>query len=248
MRERVQTGIKGLDGMLKGGIPAGNQIIVAGGPGTGKTLMSFEYLYKNALAGNICIFFSLEEDTRMIIENAKEAFKDMTEMERLMAEKKLIIHGSDQATSLVQKANKEVGTFVYTFTTTIADIESMIAETGATRVVVDSVSIMKLFTKDANEYRGLSGRLVSTLRKLGVTSILTMEIDTPEKEKLQFQPEFFIYDGIVIMYLSRGIDENRVPTVEIIKMRGTEHSFATVPYEITASGISMLLLPAQKEG
>ena len=242
-RERIETGISGLDQMLNGGIPNSNQVVLAGGPGTGKTLLCLEYLYKNALNGNISILFSLEEDTKMILENAKQAFADFSELDRLMEEKKLIIHGSDQASSLIQK-DKQGN--IFTFTTTIADIESLIIEHGANRVAIDSVSVLKLFVKDPFEYRNVSNALVSMLRKQGITSLLTMEIDTPEKQRLIFEPEFFIYDGIIIMYLSGGPEENRVPTIEIIKMRGTKHSFSTVPYEITPKGMNLLLIPEKE--
>ena len=48
---RIKSGIEGLDSMLDGGIPEHNQTIIAGGPGAGKTLLSFEILYRNAKAG-----------------------------------------------------------------------------------------------------------------------------------------------------------------------------------------------------
>ncbi len=243
MRERVLTGIDGLDKMLNGGIPKFNQVVIAGGPGTGKTLLCLEYLYKNALAGETCILFSLEEESKMILENMKEAYGQFSEIDRLIAEHKLIIKGTDQASSLIQKDKKGN---IFTFTTTIADIESVIIEYSATRVAIDSVSVMKLFVKDPFEYRSVSTSLVTMLRKQNVTSLLSMEIETPEKEKLIFEPEFFIYDGIIVMYLSGAVEENRVPTVEIIKMRGTPHSFSTVPYEITANGINLLLIPRRE--
>ena len=243
MRERVSTGIEGLDKMLNGGIPKFNQVVIAGGPGTGKTLLCLEYLYKSALAGETCILFSLEEESKMILENMKEAYGQFSEIDRLIAEHKLIIKGTDQASSLIQKDKKGN---IFTFTTTIADIESVIIEYSATRVAIDSVSVMKLFVKDPFEYRSVSTSLVTMLRKQNVTSLLSMEIETPEKEKLIFEPEFFIYDGIIVMYLSGAVEENRVPTVEIIKMRGTPHSFSTVPYEITASGINLLLIPRRE--
>ena len=240
MRERVLTGIEGLDKMLNGGIPSSNQVVLAGGPGTGKTMLCLEFLYNQALAGKTSILFSLEEDSSMILSNMKEAYSQFTEIDRLIQEGKLIIKGTDQATSLIQKDKKGN---IYTFTTTIADIETAVAESNAKAVAIDSISVMKLFVKDPFEYRSVSTSLVTMLRKQGVTSLLTMEIETPEKDRLLFEPEFFIYDGIIVMYLSGGQEENRVPTIEVIKMRGTPHSFSTVPYEITPQGINLLLIP-----
>lgn len=239
-REKVSSGIAGLDKMLNGGLPKSNQVVIAGGPGTGKTLLCLEYLYRGALSGETSILFSLEEETSMIVANMKEAFPQFTEMDRLIAEGKLVIKGTDQASSLIQKDKKGN---VFTFTTTIADIESAVIEHGASKVAIDSISVMKLFVKDPFEYRSVSTALVAMLRKQNITALLTMEIETSEKERLTFEPEFFVYDGIIILYLSGVQEENRVPTIEVIKMRGTQHSFATVPYEITSNGINLLLIP-----
>ena len=47
----IKTGIEGLDDLIGGGIPFANQVVLAGGPGAGKTLLSFEILYRNAKVG-----------------------------------------------------------------------------------------------------------------------------------------------------------------------------------------------------
>lgn len=46
--QTIQTGISGLDRILFGGIPDGNLILVEGGPGSGKTLMGTEFIYRGA--------------------------------------------------------------------------------------------------------------------------------------------------------------------------------------------------------
>jgi len=42
--ERVKTGVPGLDDILHGGIPRRNIVLISGGPGTGKTIMSQQFL------------------------------------------------------------------------------------------------------------------------------------------------------------------------------------------------------------
>jgi len=49
--ELVKTGIQGFDTMIQGGIPQGHNILIAGGPGTGKTSFAMEFLYRGALNG-----------------------------------------------------------------------------------------------------------------------------------------------------------------------------------------------------
>ena len=41
--ERISTGISGLDALIEGGIPKGFAVLIAGNPGTGKTVLSFSF-------------------------------------------------------------------------------------------------------------------------------------------------------------------------------------------------------------
>jgi len=42
--ERVQTGIKGFDGLIEGGFPKSSAILLSGTPATGKTIFALQYL------------------------------------------------------------------------------------------------------------------------------------------------------------------------------------------------------------
>ena len=70
--------------ILGGGIPEGNQVILAGGPGAGKTLFCMAFLYKNAQQGLDSAMISFEETKEEIIRNSKEAFPDFIELDQLI--------------------------------------------------------------------------------------------------------------------------------------------------------------------
>ena len=57
----IHTGIKGFDNLIVNGIPEGSNIIIAGGPGCGKTIFCLQTLYNLACQGNDCIYLSMEE-------------------------------------------------------------------------------------------------------------------------------------------------------------------------------------------
>jgi len=233
MVDLVSTGISGLDAMLYGGIPKDNQVIVAGGPGAGKTLMAFEFLYRNAKAGDTSLFFSLEEDPKRIINNAKSAFPEFRDIDRVIESKKLIVTGSD-ITSIALKEDP-----AFEFGRLIADIEEEIEGSNATRAVLDSSSALELIVRDPTAYRRSMWALVANFRRLGVTSILTSEIHSPDRSRLAFRPEHFIFDGMVVLYQG-GEEARRVQSLEVIKMRGYKHSFVTAPYDITPRGFKVL--------
>ncbi len=230
----IETGISGLDSMLYGGVPKDNQIILAGGPGAGKTLLAFEFIYKGAKMGETGIFFALEEDPKKIIQNAKEAFSEFTDIDDLIKSGKIIIDGNKMISAAFQGA----GQSDVEFGSIVSSIEDTIVKNHATRAVLDSSSALELVIRDPQIYRRSMWALAANFRRLGVTSLLTAEIQNPDRKDLIFKPEHFIFDGMIIMYLS-GDESRRIRALEIIKMRGHDHSFVTAPYDITASGFDV---------
>ena len=234
MVDLVKSGIEGLDAMLFGGLPKENQVMVGGGPGAGKTLLSFEYIYRGAKAGNAGVFFALEEDPKKIIQNAKAAFPKFTDIDDLIASGMIIVEGKDLLDEVFNKY-EQTG---LEFGKIVSDMEETIEKTKATRAVVDSSSAFELVIKDPIVYRRSMWSLAANFRRLGVTTVLTSEIHNPDRSKLVFRPEHFIFDGMILMYQS-GEESRRVQALEIIKMRGYKHSFVTAPYEITGEGFNI---------
>ncbi|HID17885.1 TPA: hypothetical protein EYP26_06315, partial [Candidatus Bathyarchaeota archaeon] len=59
---RAPTGIRGLDELLGGGIPKGRVVLILGGPGTGKTILSTQFLVNGIeMYGENGLFVSLDE-------------------------------------------------------------------------------------------------------------------------------------------------------------------------------------------
>ena len=63
-RERLSTGVPGLDDLLDGGLLPRLSYLVRGGPGTGKTLLGLQYLCAGVAAGeqDLLITLSLPRD------------------------------------------------------------------------------------------------------------------------------------------------------------------------------------------
>ena len=233
--DRIKTGIDGLDAMLYGGIPAGSQVILAGGPGTGKTLLSFEFLYKNAKLGNNCVFFAFDEEPERVITDFKHAFPKFDDLDQLLVDKKISIAG-DETTAGISSAGDQSS---YQFGKLVSEIEYVTTSANANRIVIDSISLLKIIMNDEAVYRKAMIALLSNLRRLGLTAIMTSDLRSLEQKNLHFTPEYFIFDGIITMY-QKGLEHRRMLTMEVIKMRGSKHSFEMAPYEITDDGIKVL--------
>ena len=86
---RVSTGIPGLDDLIEGGIPEGSTVLVSGGPGSGKTILSLQFLIAGATKGEKGVYISLEEDTNRLRDYISKVFE--WPLEKLLREKKLVM-------------------------------------------------------------------------------------------------------------------------------------------------------------
>jgi circadian clock protein KaiC len=236
-RGRLSTGIEGLDAITYGGIPESNQVIVAGGPGCGKTLLTFEILYNNAKKGIPCTYLTLEESQQNVLQNFKSTFPNFSDIDALIEEKKIILAGNETASKVQTGTDSQS----YAFSSVLSDIEDIVHTNNSKCLVIDSLSILKLMLGDVLVYRKSMFALSLNLKRLGVTSFLTMEMQHTTRQAMSFSPEFFIFDGTIVMYQS--IEENkRVYGLEVLKMRGSNHSMSVSPYEITDKGFRIFTI------
>ncbi len=233
MTEKIKTGVTGLDKMLYGGIPEKSMVLVTGGPGAGKTLLSFEFLYRNAKLGHAGVFFALEEEPDRIVENVKAAFTEITDIDDVLKSGKMQIEPENPGDAILDSESENKST--YAFGKLLASMEAKITSTGAERVVVDSVSVLDILIRNPTLYRKYMLAMITNLRRLGVTALMTIEMESPERSQLVFKPEYFIFDGIIALYQT-GEESKRMLASEVLKMRGAKHSFVTTPYDITSSG------------
>lgn len=70
--DRISTGIAGLDGLIEGGIPRGFTVLVAGNPGTGKTILTSHFLYAGLQKGENSIYVSFGESKNQFLENLEK--------------------------------------------------------------------------------------------------------------------------------------------------------------------------------
>ena len=73
MRNRVPTGIPEFDKLIEGGFLQGSLILLAGGPGAGKTIFSAKFIYEGATKyGEPGVYPCFAENRKMLISELQE--------------------------------------------------------------------------------------------------------------------------------------------------------------------------------
>ncbi|MEM3400063.1 MAG: ATPase domain-containing protein [Candidatus Micrarchaeia archaeon] len=233
--ERVKTGVEGLDDILGGGFPKKRSIIVAGGPGTGKTLFCMQFLYAGAKAGEVGIFISTEEERDRIIENVMAAFPEWADFEKLVEEDRVVI-------TKVEPFPK-IATERKWFENLQELIEAFVSQYKASRVAIDSATIIKAGFSSDFDFRKSMVFLLEYVAKLDATVLLTVEMPTAERDGFAFDVEEFLADGVIILY-NFPREESRIRALEVLKMRGARHVGKLVPLKFTNSGLRVF--PGEK--
>jgi circadian clock protein KaiC len=233
--DNVETGIANMDSMLGGGIPTRSQVLIAGGPGTGKTLLAFEILYRAAVNGTPCAFITLDERSENVLKNVKSTFTALKEVDKLVEKGMIVVQGEDSALKISANTESETS---YSLGNLVSDAEAIVKSNNAKIAVIDSLSFLKLMLGTSILFNKMVASLVSNMRRLGVTAIFTTDIPYYSRKKIKFSQELLLFDGLLALYNFDSSDKPKLE-MEVIKMRGSNHYRKLSHYEITQAGITL---------
>ncbi len=233
----LKTEINGFDKLFsEGGIPKGNSVLVAGGPGTGKSTLCRQICHNLVSKGKRCMYVSFEESQERIIksmENFGWNIRKYVDEGQLLIQKinplDILrmkfgsIGGSGSATELSYKIKPLV--IPKDFNPDVIAVDSLSA------IIAASV------TKDKN-YRVYLQQLFSFFEETGATSFLITETDPIPTRYSDTGIEEFLADGIIVLYNIKKKDI-RQNAIEVLKMRYGKHQKKIVLMEITDKGIKI---------
>jgi circadian clock protein KaiC len=221
---RVPTGIPGLDGLIQGGLQAGDFVLLVGGIGTGKTIFSSEFAYQGARElKQPAVYATFEEDILSLKRNMQKFGIDFQALEE---EKKVRLLDLEALEGRGMGSNLET-------------ILSAIDEVKAKRLVIDSLTAFLSGASGKFDYSFLMHLIYKTLKREGITTVMTVSKFNVRNEYSQGMEEF-VADGVfeIENYLADNMELKTRFMVK--KLRGTEHSRRYHTVVFSTKGIEIL--------
>ncbi|MCP8967247.1 RAD55 family ATPase [Ectobacillus ponti] len=214
----VETGIQGLDQLLGGGIPQHASVLVEGPPGSGKTIMGMQYIWRGVARGEPGIYIVIQELPEQLHQQMQSFGWNSRSAEQ---------QGKLQLLSIDPYA------LYHDMLATEGLLERIIGSMHCQRLVIDGIGLFSCFAPDKREQRAVLYTLRNLLRRKGVTALLINEGSMAQEG---YNMEHYMMDG-VLQLRNRKKGRQLERTVEVLKMRGVPAAEGEHPYRITGQGI-----------
>ena len=227
-QKRCTTGIHGLDNILQGGLPAGHLYLLEGDPGTGKTTLALQFLLAGAAEGESVLYVTLSESARELHAVASshgwslakvKIFELLPDAEALSPERQYtVFHPSEVELGDTTKA-----------------IVTKVDEVNPKRVIIDSLSELRMLAQDPLRYR----RQILAFKQYfsgKQCTVLLLDDRTNTDRDLQLQS---IAHGVLCLEnLPRdyGVKRRRL---EVLKLRGSSFREGFHDYGIKKGGLAI---------
>ncbi len=219
---RVSTGIPNLDDLIEGGFKISNNVLVAGGPGSGKTIFAIQFILEGLKKKEPGIYITFEEKKEKFYEDMSAFGWDLEKYE-----KEGLFVFLEYTPEQVKKIITEGGGM----------IESIIENIKAKRLVIDSITSFSLLYQDTLTKKEAALALFELIDRWNCTAVLTSQDQSKDNNTISAALEFEV-DGIILIYHYK-LKGERKRALEILKMRGTKTPNKTYSMDITRDGIKI---------
>ena len=223
------TGVSGLDDILQGGFLRGNVFLMEGEPGTGKTTMALQFLLEGAKAGEKSLYITLSETEAELRRGAAShgwnLGPEIGVFELIPPESLL---DSQQQQSLLYSSDLELGE-------TTRQIFDAVERTRPTRVVLDSLSEIRLLAQSSLRYRRQILAIKHYFAQHGATVIMLDDLTAEAGDKTVHS----VAHGVIRLEElapAYGAERRRI---RIMKYRGHRYRGGFHDFTITTGGINI---------
>jgi len=221
---RVSVGVPVLDDMLGGGLPAGYSLLVEGPSGSGKSVLATEFVAAGMRQNETSVVALFEKTPSQMLN-----------------------HKLDHLVQSGHVAVLNLRTLDLSVDETLHELETMIDATGATRVVIDSLSgfALALAPEFREDFRESLYRMTTVLSEKGVTLLMTNDSEaSPHPLPASAVSSAFLVDAIIMQRFVEAEAELH-SVISVIKVRGSSHSRQLREFRITSDGMDIDAKPAR---
>ena len=220
--KRTTTGVAGLDLSLNGGLEPGSVVVMAGAPGTGKTILAQQACFANATAEHKCVYYTTvsEPHTKLVRHLEQFSFFDPEALGTRVEH----IHLGDFLRPARQGGLEPL----------VSEIVRKTLDEEPAIVVVDSAKMLRDFADE----RELRGSLYDLTGRISQTAAVLLLIGEYTPEELRSGIEFSLADGIIqLEYEAREPVDRR--WLRIAKMRGGSYRPGKHTFQIGSGGVKV---------
>lgn len=226
--ERKGVGVEGFDDVLGGGFPANRLYLVEGDPGTGKTTLAMQFLMEGVRRGESVLYVTLsetEEEMRAVARSHGWTLEGINIYEMLPHEDTL---RPESQYTIFHPAEIELGETIKAMLTEFERLQPR-------RVVIDSLSEMRLLAGEALRYR----RQVLALKRFfvgrGCTVLL---LDDRTNVDVDLQVHSIAHGVVVLEQMGQGYGTER-RMLHVKKLRGARYRGGNHDFQIETGGIAV---------
>lgn len=240
--KRVATGIPGLDDLLQGGYPQGSVTLVAGTPGTGKTIVCFQYINAGIKNKEKCLFLTSDERIDNLIFQAKKFGFDFDAAVKNSQLKFMYLDLEKHTVHTEMESEIRLGGYsrvVLDSLTPLSELPVWVVHRGSEVIPSqDTLTTTPLPLDSIQATRMHVRRILRILEEDACTALVTSEIAEGSRNLSRDSVSEFLVDGILVLDLDPSMDRRKL---NVRKMRGTKHTLKPRDIEINSKeGIRIL--------
>lgn len=214
------TGNAAFDEILGGGLPARSVIVIAGEPGSGKTILTLQTLFRAAKErGKKSLYLTTLSEPAVKLLGFMQLF-DFFDAGLLDSH----VRFADLGGAVREGAER-----------TLAEIEKLIEEHEPSFVVIDSFRALGEFLEGDSNLRLFVYDLAVLVSSWGATSLLVGEYTRDDFSRFA---EFAIADGIIRLG-SEARELTSIRELEVLKLRGSGYTTGKHFFDIGPTGVTV---------
>ena len=218
--ERLPSGNQPLDRVLGGGLPANAISMIVGLPGSGKTIVAQQYVFRNGTPERPAVYFStVSEPLEKLLRFGQTL--DFFDPD--------VIGSSVFYEDLGDTLNRD-GLSGLT-----ERVAAVLRERRPGLIVIDSFKALNAFSADDGEFRRFLHQFAG---RLSVSPTASLWVGEYEEQEIATLPEFAVADAILGLATVRS-GEREMRLLQVKKLRGSNFLTGRHSYRLSASGLNL---------